>query len=686
MCRLLFGVALALTITGAATPVNTAPAQTPAQTFTSRVTLVTVDVTVLDRDGTPVPGLTADDFTIKLNGKTQPVRALSYVTVAGPPAPEPSHDSALEVTGRRVITNTVPAGESPIVVIGVDDLSFPPSGGKQTLKAAREFVGTRPPDMLIGLMTTSGATVVNPTRDHALIASAIGHIVGAFTDPRRSRLPASPTLGIAESIDIVENNDRGTLEQMLTRECQEAGRTGGTGAYSPAVSMFNAKCAEDAQSSARLVAAAARGTTDHQISSLVTAISRMKNAAGLKQFVLLSEGIGATRNIRNTIDPVGRAAAEAGVRLSIVMEDEDTLDLGDGGHTVTEVAGQIMTDTGMANRVRADKAMFRSSLETLADVTGGTFETVVADGTQAFRRAAVAGSAVYRVGVEVPSDLPASKPIAVLAAVKRDGVSVHANRQAIVPAPAPRSNPEDEIAAAIAEGRPLYSVPVRLAVAMRRASGNQVELGVGMDVPASVKGPIAVTFGLVDQKGELRKGRRVLPQPAAGADYRLTFPMPVAPGTYSLRFAVADADGRVGSIETPVDATLFPMGTLDASDVLTWWIDPTGQAQFLALDQVPAGVTSLGAGLELYPRPGTQFPDDVKVTLSRIPGGTGNAVVEQQVTPRVGNDMFRAEAMLPLAGVPSGAYVLNASVTAGGQPVGHASAVVYLSEIRTRSH
>src|SRR4051812_40520684 len=61
------------------------PPQTP--TFRSSVTLVTVDVVVLDRDGKPVPGLTADDFQIKLNGKVQPVRALSYVQVAAQAAP-----------------------------------------------------------------------------------------------------------------------------------------------------------------------------------------------------------------------------------------------------------------------------------------------------------------------------------------------------------------------------------------------------------------------------------------------------------------------------------------------------------------------------------------------------------------------------------------------------------------------
>src|SRR5664279_748020 len=80
--RMRSSVLLALVLAIAASSPPRLDAQQPQQptappTFRSSVTLVTVDVSVLDRDGKPVPGLTADDFQIKLNGKLQPVRALS---------------------------------------------------------------------------------------------------------------------------------------------------------------------------------------------------------------------------------------------------------------------------------------------------------------------------------------------------------------------------------------------------------------------------------------------------------------------------------------------------------------------------------------------------------------------------------------------------------------------------------
>ena len=51
-------------------------------TFRSGVDLIQVDVTVLDKAGAPVPGLTAADFTVKINGKTQPVRTAAFVEAA----------------------------------------------------------------------------------------------------------------------------------------------------------------------------------------------------------------------------------------------------------------------------------------------------------------------------------------------------------------------------------------------------------------------------------------------------------------------------------------------------------------------------------------------------------------------------------------------------------------------------
>src|SRR5688572_6965999 len=57
-------------------------AQQAPPTFKSGVSLVTVDVSVLDREGRPVEGLGAEDFEVKLDGRVYPVKVASFVQIA----------------------------------------------------------------------------------------------------------------------------------------------------------------------------------------------------------------------------------------------------------------------------------------------------------------------------------------------------------------------------------------------------------------------------------------------------------------------------------------------------------------------------------------------------------------------------------------------------------------------------
>jgi len=94
------GVALGAAVLSAQAP------QTP--TFRSTTSLVLVDVSVLDQDGRPVPGLGPDDFQVKLNGQVRPVKAVTYEEAAAKAAPPVAGSTSVAVPAA---TNVKPAGD-----------------------------------------------------------------------------------------------------------------------------------------------------------------------------------------------------------------------------------------------------------------------------------------------------------------------------------------------------------------------------------------------------------------------------------------------------------------------------------------------------------------------------------------------------------------------------------------------
>ncbi len=119
-----------------------------APVFRGGVTLVPVDVTVLDHDEKPVPGLTAADFEVKLDGHLQPVRTVAYEEVALPSAATRAGTPA--AAPPREATNTAPPAEPRLFVIMLDDLSITPARGKGMFFAAAHFVDTLPISDVVG--------------------------------------------------------------------------------------------------------------------------------------------------------------------------------------------------------------------------------------------------------------------------------------------------------------------------------------------------------------------------------------------------------------------------------------------------------------------------------------------------------------------------------------------------------
>ncbi|HEY6356613.1 MAG TPA: hypothetical protein VIX35_00130, partial [Vicinamibacterales bacterium] len=365
----------------------------------------------------------------------------------------------------------------------------------------------------------------------------------------------------------------------------------------------------------------------NQIRAYLNVINAMRPAPGLKELVIISDGLGvASREQLPTFEPVAKAAAAAGVQLSVLSQDPDMSDASKGG-------GAAYAGTTGAAIVYADNRALVLDLQTMTDMAGGTFYRVMGQADRFFNDVAVATSAVYHLGVEAPAGSAPGRDFKLAARVKRSGLTVHANHVALAPA-APVVVPvEDQLRGAVVEGLPNYGVPVTVATVVRRGNaGTGLDVDANLEVPASVPGPLTVMFGLVDTAGKLRSGRKAIEAPTSGSDYRVTLSLPAAQGTYRLRFAVADANGHVGSIDVPVTAQLARVGPFFVSDVMTSWSGADGRPQFLALEEVPAAATSLGTFLELYAPPGAPMPSDVRIDWSLV-GSAAEPAASQSAVP-----------------------------------------------------
>ncbi|MEX2273538.1 MAG: VWA domain-containing protein [Vicinamibacterales bacterium] len=689
-------------------------------TFRGGVSLVTIDVTVLDDSGRPVQGLTPADLEIKLDGKAQPIRAFAFVQAAAPSAParpaaaaappaatvaKPAAPAAFPAPDapRRTIDNSsapsAPAApssapataakpaepaESRLFVLVVDDLSFAPTRGKAMLSAAERFLARVPPSDPVGFTTTTGIGAVNPTRDRAAVRAALSKVMGQFNDPRGLRKSGAmgaarqgggtdSPLGISESLDI-ERGDDALLKDVIARECFNGDRTAVAGVTLADLLRDN-ECAVEVRREARQVAGLVRQNKGRQIEGVKSVMRAMAGVAGIRHLVLLSDGLPVSREV-NDLHPLVRAAAEAGVQLSVLLEDPDIslADEGRGGELAPGVKPQ--TDPGVSRRRREDDLLLVNGLQTMTDMLGGTFYRVVGRADPFFDRVLVASSAVYRLGVELP---PGAKPgdvFDVSVSVKRPGVKARANRFSVAAAPAatapvpapekPAASPspaaavpiDDVLKAALNENPAAGAVPIRMAAYVRRApQSDEVEIRVDVAIPGSAKGPLTTYFGVVHPVGVL-SAPRVLDAPGP-AGYVTTFTTRVKAGDYRIRFAAADPGRALGTIELPVRAVLTPMGAFTASDVLTWYIDDANKPQLFALEDVPDGVSSLRASLELYGDL-TREPPVVRWTLT--PEGAAAAVDQQEVAAQAGPASFRADAEFNLAALPAGRYTIRAEV------------------------
>lgn len=631
----------------AAISVGAAPQDPPRQVFRSAVDLVTIVVVVVDDEGRPVRGLGPDDFTVRLDGQRRPVRALDYRESLAPGAADerPSAPAANRATA------TAQAGR--VIMLLFDDLSFPTASTTLPalrLAAERMLQHVTPYDR-VGVATTSQrGEVVRPTTDRARVGAAIRRVAG-WTLPTSA---AGLYVSIAEAVEVVRSGLRGdTLGEVMDRECRQQG-----------IDDLDV-CQMVIDGQARMILNETKDRTARQIGGYEHTLASLAAEPSPRVLVLFSEGLitGGVIGYNADLTQVARVAAQANVQLYAVLSESD-------GSTVTE---RIALRVG----IRADEvSLFQDGVKSVAGAVGGALFRLVGRPDRLLERVLLESSGVYEIGVDAPpgdNRLPE-----VVVSVDRPGVTVRANRRAVVSGapPAPPA-PIDEVRRVLVEGRIALGVPLSVAASSRRdPSGRDLQLAVDLAVPASVVAPLDVAFAIVDADGRtVKAGTGTVPDERPTGDHRFTFALPLAAGEYRVRVAVTDADGRVGGVEHAVSLRLRPVGRFLASDLQTGWIDREGLRRFLGLSRLPEAAVAADIGLELYSEPGDRTGTiQIRIDVGAV--GRTEQIGSATFEPQEVSGRRTLHTTVPIEALPAGLYTVRATVLEDGAPVGSLSTTI----------
>lgn len=293
---------------------------TQSPVFRGGADFLSLEVTVVDTDGHPIPGLTAADFTVKVEGQHPPVHTADFLEFGT------SGGSAAAGLG-RVTTNTSSAPGATrqggrVIVLLIDDLSQRPGEGTELRVAAERFLPTLDSDDLVGLASTSGfGPVVSPTRNRQAVLAALSSpgTVGKFDDSTGGFF-----ITIPEAIAVWRNNPHDPdVDAVYNQNCPTETVGKSTGPESGCRSKVTAMAKELFTETIRRAAMQAAAYSE--------VIEALRVAPQPRVLVALTHGIALPDELHPgaVLDAISHAAADADLRFYALVNFEDPVDIRD---------------------------------------------------------------------------------------------------------------------------------------------------------------------------------------------------------------------------------------------------------------------------------------------------------------------------------------------------------------------
>jgi VWFA-related protein len=326
------------------------PAQTPPS-FRAAAHLIVQAVTVRDRHGQPVSGLTARDFVVTENGQPQPLAFVEYEALEAASAPA----STSRITGGGAAPPPAAAGPPPAAVAPAVD-----PRAAVSVPGDRRFRGRR---LIVLYLDLVGMTFFDQGRALSSVQNYIAHRMTP------AEMVAIFTFG-GRRVDVKQEftDDRAALGDAVRKiEMEVADAQAGRGFQFDPGGAFG----EDDGTFSLF-------TMDRQLAALQTAVSDLAALPEVKTLVYFGGGLRAAggENMSQL-----RATVNAAVRANVTLNPIDTRGLqalppmGDATRPSAGGIGMFSGTIAQAGLLRGERE--RDLLHALAKDTGGraTFDT-----------------------------------------------------------------------------------------------------------------------------------------------------------------------------------------------------------------------------------------------------------------------------------------------------------------------
>jgi VWFA-related protein len=447
---------------------SAAQAPPPSPAFPAHSEVVTVDVVVTDAAGSPVAGLTRDDFTVAEDGRAQPITAFEAIEVRESAPPEPNR---IEVARAAVSTNVATPTTGRTLVIVFDDAHLSPLRAEAARNAVQSFLRRegRPGDRVTLVPTSGGAWW------SAALPAGAEDLSGALRRLKGLRLPDVSTGKISdyEAIRIHRYRDA-ALKNELYRRLIDLDRLADVAPGVP-VAEAPGQAIVDMMAAQAFFAAEARMKAT--LGTLARVLSSLTGQRGRKSVLLVSEGFVHDPQMEE-FTRVARLAAEANAEVDFVDARSLESDLPETYEAERRPTVDEKDVLGLVARARPEA----QGAESVALDSGGVIVRGGNDLTDALGRAARGSRVYYLLGYPPRSAARDGKFRRIQVSVRRPGLTVRARKGYYAPSAEraeTRSGALDpDVQRALDASAPAADIPLRMSA---------YRLGLGADGKTRVR-------------------------------------------------------------------------------------------------------------------------------------------------------------------------------------------------------